>query len=40
MSQGKVVDTKPTAIALESGTYDLCSCGLFCDGSHQNLEDV
>lgn len=40
MSQAKVVDTKPTVIALEIGTYHWCSCGFsqskpFCDGSHK-----
>jgi CDGSH-type Zn-finger protein len=39
MSQAKVVDTKPTMLTLEIGTYYWCSCGLsesqpFCNGTH------
>jgi CDGSH iron-sulfur domain-containing protein 3 len=43
MSQAKVVDTKPTVLTLESGTYHWCSCGLsdnqpFCNGSHKGTD--
>jgi CDGSH iron-sulfur domain-containing protein 3 len=43
MSQAKVVDAKPTAIALEIGTYRWSSCGFsesnpFCNGSHQRTD--
>ncbi len=35
-----IFDIKPTVIALESGTYYMCSCGLsqnqpFCNGAHE-----
>lgn len=43
MSQAKVVDTKPTVITLEIGTYHWCSCGHsekqpFCNGSHKGTD--
>jgi len=40
MSEPKVVDTKPTVLELEPGTYYWCACGHsakqpFCDGAHK-----
>jgi len=43
MTEAKVVDTKPTVITLESGTYHWCIFGLsdnqpFCKGSHKGTD--
>lgn len=43
MSEPKIVDTKPTVMTLEPGTYYWCTCGFssnqpFCNGAHKGSE--
>ena len=45
MATPNIVDTKPTVLELEAGTYFWCSCGQsknqpFCDGGHKGTEFV
>lgn len=43
MNKSVIVDTKPTVLDLEAGTYYWCTCGQskgqpFCDGSHAGTD--
>lgn len=43
MAEPKIVDTRPTVLELEPGTYFWCKCGYsqkqpFCDGAHKGTE--